>query len=142
MFKFPQTFGESYENYITVPILKELCKSKGFKINEDRCTLVKDIENYANQSEENEEEVLTWIDENIRAGIKDIYIRQIIIPKEDLWKLRDEKYLETVLINKLLDVNYQHITHDYYKKEPAFVKYKYNIEKIELNFIFVEGYIL
>lgn len=80
MFKFPATFGDKYENYITVPDLKLFaCDTDGidFKSDDNRNELIEKIEKYANQSSECEDFVKIWGDRIIKEGIKDIYIRYV-----------------------------------------------------------------
>lgn len=65
MFSIPHAFASEDENYITIPALRRFAKEKrqeDLKTTVDRPQLIKDIESYANQSEENEAEVLDWLD--------------------------------------------------------------------------------
>lgn len=58
MFSIPHTFASEDESYITIPALRRFAKEKrkeDLKTTVDRPQLIKDIENYANQSEENKE---------------------------------------------------------------------------------------
>ena len=58
MFTIPHTFANEDESYITIPALRRFAKEKSkedLKTTVDRPQLIKDIENYANQSEENKE---------------------------------------------------------------------------------------
>ena len=60
MFSIPYTFANEDESYITIPALKRFAKEKkkeDLKTTVDRPQLIADIENYANQSVEKEEEV-------------------------------------------------------------------------------------
>ena len=65
MFSIPHTFANEDESYITIPALKRFARekrNKELKTTVDRPQLMQDIESYANQSAEKEEEVLDWLD--------------------------------------------------------------------------------
>lgn len=80
MFSVPYTFANEDESYITMPALKRFAKEKkkeDLKTTVDRLQLIQDIENYANQSLEKEEEVLDWLDQVLVEGIKDVQVKLI-----------------------------------------------------------------
>ena len=80
MFSVPYTFANEDESYITIPALKRFAREKkneDLKTTVDRPQLLQDIENYANQSPENETEVLDWLDQVLVEGIKDVQIKLI-----------------------------------------------------------------
>lgn len=80
MFSIPYTFANEDESYITIPALKKFAREKrkeDLKTTVDRPQLIQDIENYANQSSEKEEEVLEWLDHVLIEGIKDVQIKLI-----------------------------------------------------------------
>ena len=80
MFSVPYTFANEDESYITIPALKRFAREKkneDLKTTVDRPQLLQDIENYANQSPENEAEVLDWLDQVLVEGIKDVQIKLI-----------------------------------------------------------------
>ena len=59
MFSVPHTFANQDESYITIPVLKKFAKERkkeDLKTTVDRPQLLQDIENYANQSPEKENE--------------------------------------------------------------------------------------
>ena len=61
-----------------MPALRRFAKEKrkeDLKTTVDRPQLIKDIEKYANQSEENKEIVLDWLDQILIEGIKDTQIK-------------------------------------------------------------------
>jgi len=107
MFSVPYTFANEDESYITVPALKRFAREKkkeDLKTTVDRPQLIQDIENYANQSPEKEEEVLDWLDQVLIEGIKDVQIK--LIDDESFtasFVNQDEfvgKVLEPLIVNK------------------------------------------
>lgn len=80
MFSIPHIFANEEESYITIPALKRFAREKrneDLKTTVDRPQLIKDIEDYANQSPEKEEEILDWLDQVLVEGIKDVQIKLI-----------------------------------------------------------------
>lgn len=107
MFSVPYTFANEDESYITIPALKRFAREKkneDLKTTVDRPQLLQDIENYANQSPENEAEVLDWLDQVLVEGIKDVQIKLIddesfttsFIDQDEFV----EKALEPLIVNK------------------------------------------
>lgn len=107
MFSVPYTFANEDESYITIPALKRFAREKkneDLKTTVDRPQLLQDIENYANQSPENEAEVLDWLDQVLVEGIKDVQIKLIddepfttsFIDQDEFV----EKVLEPLIVNK------------------------------------------
>jgi len=80
MFNMPDSFKEKNEDYITVPALKAFMRKnnniKG-RLGVDRKTLIDNVLKYAESSPEAEEEVINWIDNAVKEGIKDVYIKTI-----------------------------------------------------------------
>lgn len=115
MFSIPYTFANEDESYITIPALKRFAKEKkkeDLKTTVDRPQLIADIENYANQSVEKEEEVLDWLDHVLIEGIKDVQIKCIDDSlMNDL--LNDDQYVEKLLEPVLVDKNNQHLNKGY-----------------------------
>lgn len=115
MFSIPHTFASEDESYITIPALRRFAKEKhkeDLKTTVDRPQLIKDIENYANQSEENKEIVLDWLDQVLVEGIKDIQIKYL----EDnsfIDLLLNDTYIERILSPALVDNNNRHLYGNY-----------------------------
>lgn len=111
MFSIPHTFASEDENYITMPALRRFAKEKrkeDLKTTVDRSQLIKDIESYANQSEENKEIVLDWLDQVLIEGIKDTQIKYL----EDnsfIDFLLNDTYIESILSPALVDSKYCHL---------------------------------
>lgn len=126
MFSIPYTFASEEESYITIPALKRFAKEKrneDLKTTVDRPQLIKDIENYANQSFENKEKVLDWLDQVLIEGIKDIQIKYL---EENIFieNLLDDAYVKSILNPILADNNNCHLCGSY---REALQLYKYEI---------------
>ena len=115
MFSIPHTFGSEDESYITMPALRRFAKEKrkeDLKTTVDRSQLIKDIESYANQSEENKEIVFDWLDQVLIEGIKDTQIKYL----EDnsfIDFLLNDTYIESILSPALVDSKYCHLCGHY-----------------------------
>lgn len=115
MFSIPHTFANEDESYITIPALRRFAKEKrkeDLKTTVDRPQLMEDIEKYANQSEENQEEVLDWLDQVLVEGIKDVQIKYL----DDTFQvdlLENDEYVEGILNPALVDNNNCHLCGNY-----------------------------
>lgn len=67
----------SRDDYLQNPIMRRFLKEHKLKFAETRVDYVKAIETYANQSEENEDEVRKWLLKILKEGSKDICYRKI-----------------------------------------------------------------
>ena len=126
MFSIPYTFANEDESYITMPALRRFAKEKrqyNFRTTADRPQLIDDIENYACQSVEKEEEVLDWLDQVLIEGIKDLQIKYLddMFPTE---RLSDDAYIDGILSQILVDNNNRHLCRAY--TEPLRL-YRYEI---------------
>ena len=116
MFSIPHTFANEDESYITIPALKRFARekrNKELKTTVDRPQLMQDIESYANQSTEKEEEVLDWLDHVLTEGIKDVQIK--LIDDESLMVnlLNKDEYIEQIVEPLLVDKNNRHLNKGY-----------------------------
>ena len=116
MFSIPHTFANEDESYITIPALKRFARekrNKELKTTVDRPQLMQDIESYANQSAEKEEEVLDWLDHVLTEGIKDVQIK--LIDDESLMVnlLNKDEYIEQIVEPLLVDKNNRHLNKGY-----------------------------
>ena len=106
MFSIPYTFASEDESYITMPALRRFAKEKckeNFRTTADRPQMIDDIEKYANQSKEKEEEVLDWLDRVLVEGIKEIQIKYL----DDTFPvdlLSDDAYIVGILSSILVDI--------------------------------------
>ena len=116
MFSIPYTFANEDESYITIPALKRFAREKkkeDLKTTLDRPQLIQDIENYANQSPEKEEEVLDWLDHVLIEGIKDVQIKLIDDESFTTAFLNEDEYVEQIVEPLLVNVNNRHLNKGY-----------------------------
>lgn len=115
MFSIPYTFANEEESYITISALRRFAQDKSkndLKTTAGRGQLIQDIEKYANQSIENKEIVLEWLDRVLVEGIKDVqvkYIKDFASP--DL--MRNDDYINEILLPQLADLDNQHLCGSY-----------------------------
>ena len=116
MFSIPYGFANEDESYITIPAMRRFAKERrndDLKTTVDRPQLIKDIENYANQSEEKEEIVRDWLDGVLVEGIKEVQIKYLDTEALPLTFLSDEAYVFGILNPLLVDPNNKHLCNRY-----------------------------
>lgn len=116
MFSVPYTFANEDESYITVPALKRFAREKkkeDLKTTVDRPQLIQDIENYANQSPEKEEEVLDWLDQVLVEGIKDVQIKLIDDESFTASFINQDEFVEKVLEPLIVNKTNRHLNKGY-----------------------------
>ena len=116
MFSVPYTFANEDESYITIPALKRFAREKkneDLKTTVDRPQLLQDIENYANQSPENEAEVLDWLDQVLVEGIKDVQIKLIDDESFTASFINQDEFVEKVLEPLIVNKTNRHLNKGY-----------------------------
>lgn len=116
MFSVLYTFANEDESYITVPALKRFAREKkkeDLKTTVDRPQLIQDIENYANQSPEKEEEVLDWLDQVLVEGIKDVHIKLIDDESFTTSFINQDEFVEKVLEPLIVNKTNRHLNKGY-----------------------------
>lgn len=116
MFSVPYTFANEDESYITIPALKRFAREKkneDLKTTVDRPQLLQDIENYANQSPENEAEVLDWLDQVLVEGIKDVQIKLIDDESFTTSFIDQDEFIEKVLEPLIVNKTNRHLNKGY-----------------------------
>ena len=116
MFSVPYTFANEDESYITIPALKRFAREKkneDLKTTVDRPQLLQDIENYANQSPENEAEVLDWLDQVLVEGIKDVQIKLIDDESFTTSFIDQDEFVEKVLEPLIVKKTNRHLNKGY-----------------------------
>ena len=116
MFSVPYTFANEDESYITMPALKRFAKEKkkeDLKTTVDRLQLIQDIENYANQSLEKEEEVLDWLDQVLVEGIKDVQVKLIDDESFTTSFISQDEFVEKILNPLIVDQTNKHLNKGY-----------------------------
>ena len=78
MFNIPSSFRDNYEDYLTIPVIKEFMLENSIKVKSlyNRTDLLAEVEKFANESDDNLQIVLEWLDNALKEGIKNIYIRK------------------------------------------------------------------
>lgn len=116
MFSVPYTFANEDESYIMIPALKRFAREKkneDLKTTVDRPQLLQDIENYANQSPENEAEVLDWLDQVLVEGIKDVQIKLIDDESFTTSFIDQDEFVEKVLEPLIVNKTNRHLNKGY-----------------------------
>lgn len=123
MFSVPYTFANEDESYITMPALKRFAKEKkkeDLKTTVDRLQLIQDIENYANQSLEKEEEVLDWLDQVLVEGIKDVQVKLIDDESFTTSFISQDEFVEKILNPLIVDQTNKHLNKGYTEELSVF----------------------
>ena len=75
MFTIPSSYRDNYEDYITLPVIKKFINANHVcNLSQSREALLIEIEKYADSSNENEEQVLNWLDDVLQEGIREAYL--------------------------------------------------------------------
>ncbi len=125
MFSIPYTFVNPAEDYITLPALKRFVKeleNDELRTTIDRPAIIKEIEDFANQSPENEELVLEWLDQVVVEGIKDIQIKYLN-SESYTSVLDDDNLIMGILEPKIICQDKRHVN-GVYDKELSLLNYK------------------
>ena len=116
MFSIPHTFANEDESYITLPALKRFAKEKkkeDLRTTVDRPQLIQDVEKYANQSPEKEEEVLEWLDQVLVEGIRDVQINIIEDYSFAIASINQDEFIQRILEPLIIDKNNRHLNKGY-----------------------------
>lgn len=129
MFKIPDTYYENNEDYITLPVIREFADSHPegkFKRTGNRKELLDDILAYAEQSDKHAEVVLSWIDEVLQEGIKDIYLQHTPLPEEMSLLFTTQENIEKYLGGYISRSTNPHICRNQYGKEYILISAVYS----------------
>lgn len=129
MFKIPDTYYQNNEDYITLPVIWKFIDAHPTiksRRNETRIELLKDILTYADQSDDCKEEVLSWIDEVLQEGIKDIYLQYTPLPDNMSLLFTTQANIERHLRNYTNLALNQHVCMNKYGKNYALVSAVYS----------------
>lgn len=125
MFDLPDTFKEDNEDYVVVNAMKNFIRCRPHirgRLSDNRRGLINTIITYANESEKNAEETLTWVDSVVREGIKDLYIKEITEESKEIIKDVDQVY--SAIQNELQKVNSNHLCGNFYSDEIKLVNFR------------------
>lgn len=129
MFEFPNTFKREYTDYITKKPLGKFIqahKLDGITSNSHRADIINAITFFANTNADNEEIVDQWLDESIRSGKRDIYIKLLSLSENDKNNLKSDSYVQNHLIDYLPDNQNRHISKNRYDYTYKCVSYSIN----------------
>lgn len=129
MFTIPAIFADENESYITLPAMKKFAKERRkeyLKTTVDRPSLITDIEEYANKSEDKQEIVLDWLDCVLKEGIKEVQIWAF-----DTDELKDSSTLSDSKVKDILEecIHNKDIRHYCNKFVPEIKLYRYDISE-------------
>ena len=71
----------------------------GITSNSHRADIINAITFFANTNADNEEIVDQWLDESIRSGKRDIYIKLLSLSENDKNNLKSDSYVQNHLID-------------------------------------------
>lgn len=139
MFKIPNVYRDSNENYITIPVIRKFVKKYNIsQISKSREELLNEVEGFANTNDENIEIVLNWLDEILQEGIREIHLFSLK-PKSTVKKLLSsiesiQNYIAT-FIDKSVSRHFCGNEYDDHFKLINFNILKYNND-VKITFMF------
>lgn len=122
-------------NYIILPVLKDFCSKHHIKCDvQNRADLLRIIEDYANENNKNENEVLTFLDECYKEGTKILKIKKIDKESEI-----SEEYINNRICKVYNDYGNSFIMKSTPQKDLTLINYSTEVEegvvkKIEFTF--------
>ena len=98
MLKLDSSLTKENRNYLTVPVLKDFCKRNSIKIvaGSNRADIIKLIEKFANNSDENERQTLDFLEQSFKEGAKTLKIK----------KIRKEIEINDVILNRKVKTHF------------------------------------
>ena len=117
MLNIPAIYKNNNEDYITLPAIKAFIKARPqlkIKSSATREALMEGIIQYGNESDEKAEDVLNWIDETIREGIKDVHLQYSELPYEITLLFSSLEKISAYLNSHLRDGVKRHICNNTY----------------------------
>ena len=98
MLKIPMSFSDEGEAYLTLKTLNKFLKERKLPTNGPRHENIKEIESYANRSDENKKEVSDWLDLTIKEGMKYVYLYKIDSSDIEMsWDIIDRKLSQFIV---------------------------------------------
>ena len=120
--KLPNIIANPNEEYVTIPALKTFIKANGITVSkEEKATYIQAISEYADQSSEAKELVVTWIDEVIKEGIKEIQVANIPISSELEMRVSSPRAIQSYL-KQFVSVTIPHLTGNEYGNNYSLVR--------------------
>lgn len=88
--EIPISFRDKNEPYFVIESLQKFCKNNNLKTTLDKVELINEIVEFANLNDENENNVLSWIDKSLKEGIKKVIVTTILNSRELMNKSKEE----------------------------------------------------
>lgn len=120
-----RSFKSSNEDYITLPVIRTFVKKYNIQCSSihNRNSLIEQIEIFGSQSQENKEIVLSWVDNIIAEGIKDVHLYYMQL--DDSFKISILNETERNKFLKSFNMEKPYICSNTYGKEYSFVNANY-----------------
>lgn len=129
MFNWNNTFLEEGTQYFTMlPLQRFANKNKNsyLKSNADRRTLMDNIKKFANESPDNENEVMEWIDSTMREGRRELHIQNYDNNPIINANLKSNQYISEMLDSLIFNKANMHVLGNIYNKDFSVIKYSIN----------------
>ena len=124
MFRIPNTFISSNEDYLTLIPIKEFIKNNPqaeVKKDANRAQQLTLIETYANRNEAAQEIVEEWIDRSIMAGRKEVYLKELENNPIQVGILKERENIERIISGNIKE--HRHICNNTYTPDYSICKY-------------------
>ena len=131
----PECWANETENYITNPVLMDFCTKNKIKAQYTRMDLLKAINEYAKEKDENKSKVEEWLEIVLKQGMKNILFRKIEFDVEPNNKIvqqtfkncRNRKLYSNITEGN--NLNIQSISYNNRKIEFVFTILLYEVKK-------------
>jgi len=130
MFSIPKSFSSESEAYITIPPMKQFISEHQIVdaiSTLDRSELLEAIIQFGQESKENEECVLSWLDSTLKEGTKDIFIYVLDDEADVLQLFCDDQAVKAALDPLLGNPNRQHLVGFQYSAKLKLFRYSIQI---------------
>lgn len=137
MFGIPNTFLNENEKYITNMSLKDFInknKNRNSKVSGNRPDLWNEVKQLVEESEENKERLLDWVDTVTKEGIKDVHIKFVRITQEAEHIIGSSVSIDEALNSKLFNQKNRHLSGNDFTGHMELVDYKKDEKKLSLIF--------
>lgn len=112
--ELPKIIANPTEEYVTIPALKTFAKENGISIARDeKASYIQAISDFADRDPDSKALVVDWIDNVVKAGIKEIQVRSIPIG-EKLESLFSSTIAAQNYLNQFITAHSPHLTGNVY----------------------------
>lgn len=122
----PEFYKGKDEDYFTIPVLKKFIKDsivpqQNFSsLNKEECW--KMVECFAEESEQNKEIVLSWMDNTMGEGIQESYIYSRICDPVRIAQISSELGFESFIVSNLSFKTNRHLCENHYNSDLSLVR--------------------